>query len=876
MAAQELPGDRHPASAPPRPPPDALRQPLGDEPSESVWEDAATRTNMAAAPASDGPGQDGVPAALRPGQAPLSFGDEDDSNVWDEARRQPNDMERLGQVPDALKPAGNKWQTNPFLKRKPLPQRADAVPFESSFARLDLDEAGQGSNPWQAPGDAPSAQPRHMQKTLLDDADGDPWAGNQVPAPPAKVPPAAASPALISLPSEDEPTWEDDARPDHGKNLPEATPATAMSDELMEDQHVWDDLGALDRGKGKVLDLPPAQQAQLDDWSLIDVDSSSSPPKPPPDAEAEANERPPLPPRGDSSRPKWVPSRRPIDGQSETYQVKNIRWHDDTWTSNPRTSPILIQNENGPCPLVALVNALTLTTPADMPDTALVQVLRSREQVSLNLVLDAVFDELMSPRRTNSDDALPDVSDLYSFLQSLHTGMNVNPRFVPTPGMVTAYRRTSLTHLDPAERGDCIPGTFENTMEMSLYATFSIPLIHGWLPSRSDAAYEALERRAASYEEVQNLLFHEEELEDKLSKPNGGLSDMEAQLYQDIMTIKMFLRQSATQLTPWGIGVIAKAMRPGTFAILFRNDHFSTLYCHPRTTKLLSLVTDAGYGSHEEVVWESLADVNGELTEYLSGDFRVVGAGGAARAGNADGVGTSSGGGEWTTAQGKRGNRRGQEEAGPTSPKHEQEDRDLALALQLQEEEEQRHQEEQARRRQESILSEQYIEQQGQRPTPVVRNPRRATSSEGAGPERGGSSNGVGLGIGTAGSPLTRQPSEPTPQATAQTQQVRPLVPPRRAGVNRRAEVGGGDAPPSYEQAAHDPAFVPPAGHPSHAGSNQGSDQGSDQATPRTSGGANNQGPQRPLRPAGPSAPGAALGPTGGGAYTRERECVVM
>ncbi|XP_044723766.1 MINDY deubiquitinase domain-containing protein [Hirsutella rhossiliensis] len=733
MAAQELPGDEQPASAP-RPPPDAHKQPLGDELSESVWEDAASRKKMAAAPAS---GQKGVPAALRPGQAPLNFGDEDDSNVWDEARQQSNDIDKLGQAPNAFKTGDNKSQTNPFLKRKPVPHRNDAVPVDS-FARLDLDEAGQGSNPWQAPGVAHNAPPPKIQKSLLDDAESDPWASNQVPTPPAKVPAAAASPALMSLPSEDEPTWEDDPRPDHDKALPEAPPATAISDELIEDQNVWDDLGALDRGKAKVLDLPPEQQAQLDDWNLIDADPSSSPPKPPADEEAE----------------------RPIDAKSETYQVKNIRWHDDTSMSNPRTSPILIQNKNGPCPLVALVNALTLTTPADMPDTALVQVLRSREQVSLNLLLDAVFDELMSPRRTNSEDALPDVSDLYSFLQSLHTGMNVNPRFVPTPEMMTAYKRTSLTHLDAAERGDFIPGTFENTMEMSLYATFSIPLIHGWLPSRSDPAYEALERRGASYEEVQNLLFHEEELEGKLSNPNGELSETEAQLYQDIMTIKMFLEESATQLTPWGIGVIAKAMRPGTFAILFRNDHFSTLYCHPRATKLLSLVTDAGYGSHEEVVWESLVDVNGERTEYLSGDFRVVG---AAPAGSAGGGGTSSGGGEWTAMQCKRGKGREQEEQGPTSPKHEQEDRDLALALQLQEEEEHRHREEQARRRRESILSEQYIEQQAQRPTPVVRNSRRATSSGSAGPEPG-SSNGIGLGIGMAGSPLTRQPSEPSRQ----------------------------------------------------------------------------------------------------------------
>ena len=85
-----------------------------------------------------------------------------------------------------------------------------------------------------------------------------------------------------------------------------------------------------------------------------------------------------------------------------------------------------------------------------------------------------------------------------------------------------------------------------------------------------------------------------------------------------------FLTTSATQLTPWGLEVITKAVRPGSVSILFRNDHFSTLYRHPQTQKLFTLVTDAGYYTHDEVVWESLADVRGERTEFFSGDFFQV------------------------------------------------------------------------------------------------------------------------------------------------------------------------------------------------------------------------------------------------------------
>ncbi|KAG6019853.1 hypothetical protein E4U41_003056 [Claviceps citrina] len=727
------------------------------------------------------------PAAPRPGRVvePVNRPDEDDS-AWDEATGRPSDENKAGrprQAPGLPRPGSSRSasSSNPFLQRKSVPQASGAPPLADAFAELDIDDdAAPSTNPWRQHDDRDVAQ----------------------------------------------------------------LPSKAMSDELLEEQNVWDDLGAVDKGKGTETTASAAsagQAAQMEGWSLVDANTSSSspkmtqldenpchddskPPSPPPPP-------PPLPRRCTGLQRKWVPSRQPVDAKAETYEIKNIKWHDPSSHDNPRTSPILIQNENGPCPLVALVNALTMTTPSDSAETTLVEVLRSREQISLHLLLKAVFDELMSARRTSSDKALPDVSDLYAFLQSLHTGMNVNPRFVPTPEMVEAYRRTSLTHLPPAEPGSLMPGTFENTVEMSLYATFSVPLIHGWLPEPGDAVYGAMERQAASYEDVQNLLFCEEELTEKLSS-DEGLTEEEQQLYQDIMTIKMFLDSSATQLTAWGIEVIGKAMRPGTFAILFRNDHFSTLYRHPQTLQLLTLVTDAGYGKHKEVVWESLVDVNGEHSAFLSGDCKVVGSG-SQEASPGHGGASAASAASASTATDDRGKTRQQDaEAAALSPL-EQEDRDLALALQLQEEEDQRHRAEQSRRRRESILSEQFIERQGQGhgPLPVTRDGRRTSQTMGLAPERSSSSSysipvtttttarrqTSGTTTTTTSTPHSPQSSTSQLQPVPQQQIVRPLVPPRRRGVHRAAEANEGDAPPSYEQAAQDPAFVPPMGHATHS-----------------------------------------------------------
>jgi hypothetical protein len=93
-----------------------------------------------------------------------------------------------------------------------------------------------------------------------------------------------------------------------------------------------------------------------------------------------------------------------------------------------RQSPILVQNENGPCPLLALVNGLVIRArPNAQPP--IVKALQSREKISLGLLIQALFDELTS--YNDADKELPDIEALSTFLTMLHTGMNVNPRLIP-------------------------------------------------------------------------------------------------------------------------------------------------------------------------------------------------------------------------------------------------------------------------------------------------------------------------------------------------------------------------------------------------------------------------------------------------------------
>ncbi|MCJ1382549.1 hypothetical protein MMC17_005662 [Xylographa soralifera] len=492
--------------------------------------------------------------------------------------------------------------------------------------------------------------------------------------------------------------------------------------------------------------------------------------------------------------------------RSETYQIKHIRWTDSS--GNTRTSPIMVQNANGPCPLLALVNALTLSTPRDA-DTALIETLRIREQVSLGLLLDAVFDELMSGRRGDAAQGLPDVGELYSFLITLHTGMNVNPRFIPLSDNFPILIDISGSDISSLTSGRRVLGGFEETKEMKLYSTFSIPLIHGWLPLQTHPAYAALQRSASTYEDAQNLMFREEELEDKLQRE--GLKQDEQILLEDIASIKYFLSSSATQLTGYGLHTITDTLHPGSIAILFRNDHFSTLYKHPRTGQLLTLVTDMGYAGHEEVVWESLVDVSGEGSEFFAGDFRPVGNNSNDTYIDSQNAGPSNGQ-PWTTVSSPNRSSKSrttqktsgpqtslattsnpqrlptpphdQDYALPTSPTTEQEDHDLALALQLQEEEEDRSRRESAARRREDELSQAYLESQV---------------------------------------PPTQRPNAPR----GQSQTIRPMVPPRggsnvvntiRRPTPRADPEAGEDAPPpSYEQAAKSQPYLPPIDEPPYS-----------------------------------------------------------
>lgn len=141
---------------------------------------------------------------------------------------------------------------------------------------------------------------------------------------------------------------------------------------------------------------------------------------------------PPLPQRQDRSAgteqrttTSAADANRRAEQKAETYAIRHVNWTDIT--GKLRNSPILSQNENGPCPLLALVNALVISSAEDA-QTPVVKALQTREQISLGLLIQALFEELIM--YLGPDDEFPDIEALSRFLTMLHTGMNVNPRLI--------------------------------------------------------------------------------------------------------------------------------------------------------------------------------------------------------------------------------------------------------------------------------------------------------------------------------------------------------------------------------------------------------------------------------------------------------------
>ncbi|CCK70247.1 ubiquitinyl hydrolase 1 KNAG_0D05080 [Huiozyma naganishii CBS 8797] len=281
---------------------------------------------------------------------------------------------------------------------------------------------------------------------------------------------------------------------------------------------------------------------------------------------------------------------------------------------------ILLQNENGPCALLALVNVLLLSPKHRKLAKPLIELAEGMKNVPLQEILpvlaDISIDNCFNLRGESSgdikqeeeeeageeegrddddddddddeDDDGGSIDQLLLLLPELHTGLNVNPRF---------------------------DGTFAKTSQETskVFKLYNVPLVHGWV-------YNGDEKLSHySYEEAQDLLTKACDIEHAKDITPIPIDGDNAELLSESAMLKEFLQCSATQLTEDGLRKLHKTLKDDDFCVLFRNDHFSTMYKHDGVLYLL--VTDLGFRRHKDIVWEALITISGSDNVFCNDKF---------------------------------------------------------------------------------------------------------------------------------------------------------------------------------------------------------------------------------------------------------------
>lgn len=320
------------------------------------------------------------------------------------------------------------------------------------------------------------------------------------------------------------------------------------------------------------------------------------------------------------------------------------------------TRYILLQNENGPCPLLAAANALLLQGTISLPVSAVRTGVATIDDVCNTLAIVA-----MDGNPNGNTSSQYHIDELMKFFPTLQYGMDVNPRFV------------------------CGPTGMEYTIGVNAFDLMKVDLIHGWLVDENDettrnaigmktyneltqimiAGNEAkdkmdiLSRKIKKFEhqiqlesvpgaeKIESKLKYEEfaqeisisqnklkskecdliqniadtkalqTLENKLLMTRQQLVE-ESNMFTEYMVVKNFLQSSSHQLTSCGLDALHSHLGEGEMCVFFRNNHFATMT--KKYGVLYLLVTDLGYKNVHEVVWEKLDDISGN-TDFVDQDF---------------------------------------------------------------------------------------------------------------------------------------------------------------------------------------------------------------------------------------------------------------
>ncbi|KAI0229683.1 hypothetical protein L0F63_003614 [Massospora cicadina] len=347
---------------------------------------------------------------------------------------------------------------------------------------------------------------------------------------------------------------------------------------------------------------PPASQPDKDSHALDAGPAAAAPPG----SEIESGQRGLMEVPLEEARlegPSEAVATRPAPLEvDEKYGLKPMRWFsqkEQAW----RELWILTQNENGPCPLLALCNVLILrggltVTPKDEPE------------IHFSDLIQLLGAALLSRSHQFGDDPKM-LESILAFLPTLRTGLDVNVGFQSVRSF-----------------GESPEGVSD---EMALFGAFGVELVHGWVPDpiEDQEAYRVLVLGpcGSTYNGAMDFLVRVDARSDALDamSPESAEHDgkqLRSMAYSVALVVTNFLEVTATQLTYHGLTCLSTTLPNDYLCVLFRNNHFLTLY--KRTEgELYLLVTDSGYGQSDLIVWESLQDLDQVDSQFFTSEFTL-------------------------------------------------------------------------------------------------------------------------------------------------------------------------------------------------------------------------------------------------------------
>ncbi|WFD22657.1 hypothetical protein MEQU1_001331 [Malassezia equina] len=249
---------------------------------------------------------------------------------------------------------------------------------------------------------------------------------------------------------------------------------------------------------------------------------------------------------------------------STQWSLKDIFWHG-------RETKIIMENELGPCSLIALCNCLLL-------ERRLKIVPVDRPAVTYGYLSNLLAEYLLEA--STATDPSHELGQVLSALPSLLRKFEVDVYF----DAPNKFGADPLTH---------------RSAELSLFSIADVSLLHGWLADPSDSStYEAL-RAIGSYGRAMS----------------SSLQDVSA-------PVRSFIESTPSQVTPYGIEAVKSVLAPGQVGVFLRNAHLYVVY-HRRPEEgmsggpqLFTLVTDRAYLMEDAIVWESLDHAQGMSHSY--------------------------------------------------------------------------------------------------------------------------------------------------------------------------------------------------------------------------------------------------------------------